>query len=129
MRSPERAAQLWSILALSARNRQTLTYDLAGRLIGVPRAALGSLLEPIQSYCLIQELPPLTALVVSAETGLPGSGYSAPGEVPRMQQRVYGYDWVAHGCPNPEAFEAAVKARPSNGVASDDAAAPGDVPS
>ena len=117
MRSTERAAQLWSVLALAARNRQTLTYDLAGRLIGVPRAGLGQLLEPVQSYCLLHELPPLTALVVSSETGLPGTGFTAAADVPRTQQRVFAYDWVAHGCPSPDAFAGAVQARPSNGVA------------
>jgi hypothetical protein len=124
MRIPERSAQLWSVLALAARSRQVLTYDLTGRLIGVPRAALGQLLEPIQSYCLIQELPPLTALVVSAETGLPGAGFIAAADVPRVQQRVFAYDWVQHGCPSPDAFGEAVRSRPSNGIPDDGAEAP-----
>src|SRR5262249_5096427 len=48
----ERATQIWPILTLCASRRQTLTYDLLGRLIGVPRQGLGQLLEPIQSYCI-----------------------------------------------------------------------------
>ena len=47
----ESAAQIWAVLALDARNRQILTYDIVGKLIGVPRQALGPMLEPIQSYC------------------------------------------------------------------------------
>ena len=72
MRIPERALQIWSVLALAAKNRQVLTYDILAKLIGVPRPGLGQLLEPIQSYCMLNKLPPLTILVVSEETGMPG---------------------------------------------------------
>jgi hypothetical protein len=65
----ERAAEIWSVLVWAATNRQELTYDIVGRLIGVPRQGLGRLLEPIQSYCLVRQLPPLTLLVVSRPTG------------------------------------------------------------
>ena len=75
MNSAERAAQIWPVLTLAARNRQILTYDLLSKLIGVPRAGLGQLLEPIQSFCLLNKFPPLTILVVSAESGMPGSGF------------------------------------------------------
>src|SRR2546430_1637524 len=64
MKASERAAQLWAVLALAARNRQVLTYDLVAQLTGVARQGLGQLLEPIQSYCIVKNLPPLTALVV-----------------------------------------------------------------
>ena len=47
MRASERAAQIWSVLALAARNRQVLTYPIVSKLIGVPYAGLGQLLEPI----------------------------------------------------------------------------------
>ena len=73
MKATERASQIWAVLALAARNRQILTYEIVGRLIGVPARGLGHLLEPIQSYCLLKDLPPLTILVVQETTGLPGS--------------------------------------------------------
>jgi hypothetical protein len=41
MKVSERAAQIWSILALASKNRQVLTYDILSRLIGVPRPGLG----------------------------------------------------------------------------------------
>jgi hypothetical protein len=72
------------------------------------------MLEPIQSYCLIEKLPPLTILVVSKKTGLPGSGFGAVSEIPKNQIRVFDYDWLKHGCPAPEKFAKAVKDRPSN---------------
>src|SRR5918994_1964839 len=37
MTTYERAHQIWSVLAWAARNRQVITYDILGRLIGVPR--------------------------------------------------------------------------------------------
>ena len=87
----ERASQIWAVLARAAKNRQTLTYGQVGKLIGVPTAGLGQLLEPIQSYCLIHNLPPLTLLVVQRETGLPGSGFTGVGapEFARSQADVF----------------------------------------
>jgi hypothetical protein len=36
------------------------------------------LLEPLQSYCILNRLPALTCIVVSDETGVPGQGFSPP---------------------------------------------------
>ena len=114
MTTHQRAAQIWPVLALAARNRQILTYHILARSIGMPARGLGNMLEPIQSYCLIRKLPPLTILVVQKETGLPGSGFSAVSDIPKNQVRVFEYDWLNHGCPSPEEFEKAVKELPSN---------------
>lgn len=111
----ERAAQIWSVLAFAARNRQILTYDMVGKLISVPPPGLGQLLEPIQSYCLLHTLPPFSALVVSQNTGEPGAGFIAAAEIPRAQQEVFRYDWVARGCPSADEFTTAVRSLPSNG--------------
>jgi hypothetical protein len=112
----ERAAQLWSFLALAARNRQVLSYNLVAKLAGVARVRLGQCLEPVQSYCLLKDLRPLTILVVSEKSGIPGVGFIAAHDIPRTQQEVFSFDWVAHGCPMPEEFERAVRERPSNGI-------------
>ncbi len=119
MTAPERAAQIWAVLALAARNRQILTYDMLGRLIGVPARGLGHLLEPIQSYCLINRLPPLTNLVVQEATGLPGSGFTAATaeEYARKQLEVFAFDWLEHGAPTPDDLERAASERPSRGAA------------
>ena len=93
-----------------------ITYDLLSRLIGVPRPTLGQLLEPIQSYCLIGRLPPLTILVVSQQTGLPGASFIAAGDIPLKQLEVFAHDWLQHGCPAPEEFRDAVTKLPSNGA-------------
>ena len=114
MRTHERAAQIWSVLALAARNRQVLSYGLVSKLIGVPQAGLGQLLEPIQSYCLLHNLPPLTILVVSEQTGMPGAGFIAANDIPSTQQQVFAFDWLGHGAPQPERLADAVAKRPSN---------------
>ena len=114
----QRATQLWSILAFAAHNRQVLTYGVVAKLTGLP-PTLGQFLEPIQSYCLLQGLEPLTVIVVNRETGLPGGGFVAAENISKAQQDVFSYDWLEHGCPSPEEFEKAVKERPSNGVPSD----------
>ena len=90
----ERAAQIWAVLVLAARNRQILTYDVVGKLIGVPRQALACMLEPIQSYCLVNDLPPLSILVISEQTGIPGTGFIAAQDIPKTQVAVFGFDWL-----------------------------------
>jgi hypothetical protein len=116
MTTNERAAQILSVLALAAHNRQVFTYNMVARLTGIARVGLGQCLEPIQSYCLVKGLSPLTILVVSEKTGLPGVGFTAAQDIPRDQQAVFSYDWLAHGGPSPASFETAVRERPSNGV-------------
>jgi hypothetical protein len=112
----ERATQIWPILVLSANHRQVLTYDQLSKLIGVPRAGLGQLLEPIQSYCLVHQLPPLSVLVVCATSGTPGSGFIAAQDIPRNQAKVFAHPWVERGCPKPEEFADALSKLPSNGI-------------
>jgi hypothetical protein len=101
----DRAAQLWAILALAAKNRQVLTYDIVSKLSGVPRPAIGGFLEPIQTFCTRKGLEPLTILVVSEDTGLPGVGFTAAADIPRTLQAVFAYDWLAFGAPSPENIE------------------------
>lgn len=98
----QRAAQFWAVLAFAARNRQTLTYEMLSRLVGMPRAALGGMLEPIQTFCQKKKLPPLTVLVVQQRTGLPGSGFIAAADIPSAQSKVFNYNWIRFGSPSPK---------------------------
>src|SRR5687767_6037276 len=93
MKREERAAQIWPVLTFAASLRATLTYGRLGELIGAPPVALGDWLEPIQSYCLLNHLPPLTILVVSDTDGLPGGGFTAATNIPEGQARVFRHDW------------------------------------
>ena len=117
MKIEERAAQMWPVLALAARNRQVLTYSMMNQLTGMATQGVGQMLEPIQSYCLLHKLPPLTALVVNDSTGLPGIGFIAAADVPRALLEVFRYDWLGHGAPTPEDFAAAHAQRPPAGGA------------
>src|SRR5689334_3091328 len=96
----QRAVQIWPLLAWAARNRQVLTYTIVAKAIGVPPVALGKLLEPIQSYCREHGLKPLTILVVQYDTGVPGTGFIAAEDIPRVQGEVFQFDWIGHGCPS-----------------------------
>lgn len=118
MRIYERGLQVWSVLALAAKNRQVLTYKIVGKLVGVPPQGLGQVLEPIQSYCLLHKLPPLTILVVSETTGEPSAGFIAAQDISRAQLEVFAFDWLAHGAPSAEALSQALEELPSNGVLS-----------
>jgi hypothetical protein len=84
--------RIWAALALAARNRQVLTYEMMAKLTGVPRQGLGQLLEPIQSYCLVEGLPPLTILVVSADSGMLGQEFIAAEDIPKTQQEGFAFD-------------------------------------
>lgn len=87
------------MLAWAAHNRQVLTYEILGKLIGVPQVGLGQLLEPIQSYCIQRKLPPLTILVALKDPGVPGTSFIATEEIPAAQAKVFAYDdWVEHRC-------------------------------
>lgn len=116
----ERASQIWAVLAWAAKCRQSITYGQLSKLIGVPTAGLGQLLEPIQSHCIKHSLPPLTVLVVSQEAGLPGPGFTgAPAALfAKSQAEVFATNWLDIGNPQPEGLESAVKEVPSNGTQS-----------
>jgi hypothetical protein len=123
MTEEERAAQIWPLLTFAASMRLTLTYGRLAQLIGGMTPALGRWLEPIQSYCIINNLPPLTVLVVSERTGVPGAGFVAAADVPEAQARVFRHDWFAmNHVPTADELADAVRRHPSNGVKVDDVA-------
>ena len=119
MKLSERAWQAWSLLAFAAGNRQIITYEILGKLTGMAAAGLGSVLEQIQSYCLVNNLPPLSALVVNKSTGLPSQGFTATTNVPLAFVQIFEFDWLSITCPTPTQLEEATRARPSNGVDAD----------
>jgi hypothetical protein len=116
MKRVDTARIFWSLLTLSAIKRQTLTYHLLAKLVGVPRNDLGRLLEPIQSYCILGNLPPLTSLVVDSQTGMPGEGFIAASNLPQAQAATFAHDWLTQGVPTAEEFQQAMNALPSCGL-------------
>ena len=116
MTKHERACQLWTLLAWAATCRQILTYPLAAQLTGVPPPALGGFLEPIQSYCELHGLPPLTTICVGSKSGLPGAGNqnATAADLGAKQMEVFAYDWLAHGNPGPDKLAEALMKHPTN---------------
>jgi len=116
MNRAERATQIWAVLAWSATHRQNITYSQLAQVTGAFTGGLGKLLEPIQSYCLLKDLPPLTILVVQQESGLPGSGFTGAtaGDLAAAQAKVFSFNWLERGNPGEEQLELAVKQQPSN---------------
>ncbi len=100
----QRAMQMWAILVLAARNRQILSYGLLAKAVGAPPVAIGGFLEPVQRYCMARTLPPLTALVVNVEDGIPGDGFIGAKDVPAAQMQVFAYDWLAERAPSADDF-------------------------
>ena len=115
MKAHEKAAQIWPVLSLAARNRQVLTYDILGSLIGVPRFSVARLLEPIQSYCLINKLPALTALIVN-KNGAPGVDFLASEDFLQEQQNVFEHDWIGGKTPAPEELFSATNELPISSI-------------
>jgi hypothetical protein len=103
----ERAMQIWPVLLLAARNRQSLTYEILGQLVGVPAQGLGQCLEPIQAYCKARGLPALTSVVVQKDSGLPGIGFTAAADVPGAHAHVFNFDWTAERCPSVDSLQEA----------------------
>jgi hypothetical protein len=71
MTNQQRAVQLWSVLALAARNQQLLSYTVVERLVGVPQYGLAPILGAIYAYCKRENFPPLSVIVVETTTVYP----------------------------------------------------------
>ena len=97
---------------LAANSRQILTYDIVARATGVLRPSIGDFLRPIQQYCTEQSLPPLTSLIVSDQTGLPGDGFIAAADVPKAHIQVFEHRWLEKPAPSVEQFESAYQRAP-----------------
>jgi hypothetical protein len=118
MKLSERAWQAWPLLTFAATHRQLITYEILARHTGMHTAGFGPVLEHIQSYCLENDLPPLSAVVVNKGTGLPSEGFIAATDVPRALIAVFDHDWPSVTCPTPEQLAQARTSRPSNGIPS-----------
>ena len=101
----ERAARAWPILTSRAVKRTTITYGELGQAVGVHHRAIRYVLGVIQDYCMEEDLPPLTILIVNA-SGKPGSGFIAfdLNNFEEGLEKVFDKDWGA--MENPFGFSA-----------------------
>jgi hypothetical protein len=98
MNTYERAVQIYQVLISAAHHRQLLTYDIVGKLIGVPRQGLAPHLEHPLNYCVKNKLPALTSICVSAKTGQPSHGFTdrqpmTPETLHEEREAVYAHEW------------------------------------
>lgn len=97
------ALQIYLILISRAMNRQTITYKDLAETVGFGGAGvLGKPLDPLMKWCDRNGLPPLTALVVQTDAGVPGSGLTTSSDLAADQQAVFKYDWFSIMPPSPE---------------------------
>ena len=113
MNYEQRAAQIWSVLVLAARNQQVLSYLQMESMTGLPKHLMAPILGKIERYCDIKHLPKLTAILVNEKDGVPGylyPGYADdrnPGDemyvqLFKEQSRVFIFDWLKGGAPSEE---------------------------
>ena len=74
-----RAHQIWAVLLLAARNRQTITYGMLGKFVGgIGAHHFGRMLAVVARYCEEKRYPPLTVIVVSKNSGKPSEDSGFP---------------------------------------------------
>ena len=111
----ERAYRAWTILAKCAKARRPITYGDLAALLGIHPRPIRYVLGVIQDYCLEEDLPPLTILVISKK-GIPGSGFIAHdvANLDEGMELVYDHPWTAMKNPfefakNGQSYESIVK--------------------
>ena len=93
MSTYEGAIQIYQILIGAAHNRQVLTYEILGKMIGVPARGLAGHLGHLMHYCQRAGLPPLTVLVVQKNSGKPAKGLTTSKDLHRDREKVFRHDW------------------------------------
>lgn len=107
--NPNRALQVYQILIGKAHNRQTVTYGVLASMIGYSDARpIPNILDHIMRYCEQHDLPPLTALVVNKDTGVPGEGLTGRMNTDVGREEVFNFDWFAVFPPTPDELRQAV---------------------
>jgi putative restriction endonuclease len=68
---------VWARLVDAAKGGRTVTYEELAVPIQTNPLSVRLALGPIQDYCIAEQLPPLTSLVVQKRSGIPGHGFIA----------------------------------------------------
>lgn len=107
-----RAVQAWQILVGMAMNRQTTTYLGLSRLMYKKDAqgVLDKILGHIAYYCIDNDLPPLTSIVVGKGRGTPGRDIPVDlSTIDEQRESVYDFDWYNVYPPSEDDLKAAVE--------------------
>lgn len=91
------AGILWSYLVKSAKEENFPTYSDVAPIIQTNPLSVRNALELIQQYCMDMKLPPLSAIVVGKNSGLPGDGFIAwdVDDIKTAHKRVFIYPWAS----------------------------------
>jgi putative restriction endonuclease len=97
----QRAFLVWPILTNCARKNEPITYGELGIRLGIFHRTFTPSLSLIQEFCIDNELPPLTILVITKKKGLPGNGFKADNFENLQDEinKVYTFNWSS--LPNP----------------------------
>lgn len=92
-----RARDAWKHLVPLAKTDGIMHYSDIAQAIGLHHRSAAWFLGVIQQHCKKYKLPPLQALVVNKQTGLPGYGYNGSAIDAKTHERVLkqvrSYQW------------------------------------
>ena len=91
----ERAIDLWKILVDIANKKELCTYKNVSSILNIHPRVIRYPLHIIQEYCIKNDLPPLTIIIVSSISGRQGKGIYAsnPDQYSRKITEVYNFNW------------------------------------
>lgn len=95
-KSMKKAVELWPLLIKKAMSHKTLTYAEARDHLEYPTCLpVIHVLWNITDYCDAHNLPPLTAIVISARTKTCGKGFTdvKGTDIESMQKKVFDRNW------------------------------------
>lgn len=87
-----RAEFAWSLLIEQSKSKSLITYGDLGGLMSIHHRVVRYPLHLIQTYCLKNDLPPLTILAVD-RNGRRGPGFIQNGEIDILERDVCGFNW------------------------------------
>jgi hypothetical protein len=108
--SPTRAARAWPILTMLAHCHETMTYGELAKLLAMHHRPMSFTLDYIMHYCQQHGLPPLTAVIVNADTRKPGPGLTTAPDQHIALAQVYACNWWRLVPPAPADLRAARQA-------------------
>ena len=110
-RRHEQAHFVWIALAgwVQHHNGETITYGELAELLGYESKAgrtLSEALGMVSLYCLYNDLPPLSCIVVARISNTPGWEGMIPegSSLKKEQKRVWNTEWQLYRTPSPGTF-------------------------
>lgn len=106
-KSAQNAERVWQVLTSAAPTGEHPTYEQVAQRLGRKKTLwLVPSLDAIQNYCIANDLPPLTSIVVNKVTGKPSEGYLGHSQdIEAAWTAVKRHGWSAT-TPNASTFEA-----------------------